>query len=224
LLTRKAIRDGIQLSEAITGDGAAIFRHACAMGLEGIVSKRIGSRYASAAHAVKRTTRISREVYSVRPNLPNEGTMRVSMGLGFIASIAAGFLCGDLIAAAQTYSPNSYGLQANPAYGGGFGTEYYLRGTPRGTVGSRRPSAMPSDADPDYSSAQGFDDEVALSQTTRRTVIDPTGQGSGTITINTAQRKLYLSLGGGRAIEYGIGVGRQGFAWKGDSHDDGRRR
>jgi bifunctional non-homologous end joining protein LigD len=43
----KAIRDGIQLSEAITGDGAAIFRHACGLGLEGIVSKRIGSRYVS---------------------------------------------------------------------------------------------------------------------------------------------------------------------------------
>ena len=39
--------DGIQLSEAITGDGAAIFRHACGLGLEGIVSKRIGSRYVS---------------------------------------------------------------------------------------------------------------------------------------------------------------------------------
>src|SRR3954463_12103217 len=34
------MRDGIQLSEAITGDGAAIFRHACGLGLEGIVSKR----------------------------------------------------------------------------------------------------------------------------------------------------------------------------------------
>jgi hypothetical protein len=161
LLTRKtkAIRDGIQLSEAITGDGAAIFRHACAMGLEGIVSKE-SSRSASARVTPAPPTqlgeqpRISREIFSVRPSLPNEGTMRVSMGLGFIASIAAGFLCGDLIAAAQTYSPNSYGLQANPAYGGGFGTEYYLRGTPRGTVGSRRPSAMPSDADPDYSSAK----------------------------------------------------------------------
>src|SRR4051794_30343216 len=43
----KAMRDGIQLSEAITGDGAAIFRHACGLGLEGIVSKRIGSRYVS---------------------------------------------------------------------------------------------------------------------------------------------------------------------------------
>ena len=49
LLSRsnKAMREGIQLSEAISGDGAAIFRHACAMGLEGIVSKRIGSRYVS---------------------------------------------------------------------------------------------------------------------------------------------------------------------------------
>jgi bifunctional non-homologous end joining protein LigD len=50
LLSRKskaALRDGIQVSEAITGDGAAIFRHACLMRLEGIVSKRIGSRYVS---------------------------------------------------------------------------------------------------------------------------------------------------------------------------------
>jgi len=47
LRANKAMRDGIQLSEAITGDGAAIFRHACGMGLEGIVSKRIGSRYVS---------------------------------------------------------------------------------------------------------------------------------------------------------------------------------
>ena len=43
----KVMRDGIQLSEAITGDGGRIFRHACGMGLEGIVSKRIGSRYVS---------------------------------------------------------------------------------------------------------------------------------------------------------------------------------
>jgi ATP-dependent DNA ligase len=35
------MRDGIQVSEAIAGDGAAIFCHACWMDLEGIVSKRI---------------------------------------------------------------------------------------------------------------------------------------------------------------------------------------
>ena len=47
LLSRKtkAMRNGIQRSEAIIGDGATIFRHACWMDLEGIVSKRIGSPY-----------------------------------------------------------------------------------------------------------------------------------------------------------------------------------
>ena len=45
--SNKAMREGIQLTEAMTGDGPAIFRHACWMDLEGIVSKRIGSGYVS---------------------------------------------------------------------------------------------------------------------------------------------------------------------------------
>src|SRR5436305_9308813 len=134
--------------------------------------------------------------------MPKNPVVASLAAIAAAACAVAAFLSCDLIAAAQTYSPNyPYRLQANPAYGGGFGTEYYLPGTPRGTVRSPRPSVMPSDADPAYSSAQGFDDEVDLSQTTRRTVMDPTGEGPGAITINTAQRKLYLSLGGGRAIE-----------------------
>ena len=36
--SNKKMRDGIQVSEAITGDGAAIFRHACWMDLEGTPS------------------------------------------------------------------------------------------------------------------------------------------------------------------------------------------
>jgi ATP-dependent DNA ligase len=42
LLSRntKAVSDGIQLSEAITGDGATIFRHVCRMDLEGSVALR----------------------------------------------------------------------------------------------------------------------------------------------------------------------------------------
>ena len=63
LLSRKtkAMRDGIQVSEAITGDDGRIFRHACAMDLEGIVSKRIGSRYVSGRTRawLRRKTRIS---------------------------------------------------------------------------------------------------------------------------------------------------------------------
>jgi bifunctional non-homologous end joining protein LigD len=36
---------GLQLVEHLQGDGATIFEHACKLGCEGIVSKRIGSRY-----------------------------------------------------------------------------------------------------------------------------------------------------------------------------------
>lgn len=45
---RNALRtapDGLRLMEPFRGDGAAIFAHACALGLEGIVSKRAGSHY-----------------------------------------------------------------------------------------------------------------------------------------------------------------------------------
>jgi ATP-dependent DNA ligase len=36
---------GIALNEHYTGDGAIIYKHACALGCEGIVSKRLGSPY-----------------------------------------------------------------------------------------------------------------------------------------------------------------------------------
>jgi bifunctional non-homologous end joining protein LigD len=40
-------RLGIVLSDHADDDGAAIFRQACVMGLEGIVSKRLGAPYRS---------------------------------------------------------------------------------------------------------------------------------------------------------------------------------
>jgi ATP-dependent DNA ligase len=38
---------GLHLNEHLTHPGDVVFRHACKMGLEGIVSKRLGSRYRS---------------------------------------------------------------------------------------------------------------------------------------------------------------------------------
>ncbi len=78
-----------------------------------------------------------------------------------------------------------------------------------------RPATLPPDADPAYSTPVDLDGQVDMSRPTRRAIADPTGEPAGTLTINTKLRKLYLSLGDGRAMEYGIGVGRQGFAWKG---------
>jgi len=39
--------------------------------------------------------------------------------------------------------------------------------------------------------------------------------GKGTVVISTGQRRLYYVLGPPQAIEYGVGVGRQGFTWSG---------
>jgi bifunctional non-homologous end joining protein LigD len=42
-----AAKPGLQISEHLHGDGSEIFLHACQLGCEGIVSKRLGSRYVS---------------------------------------------------------------------------------------------------------------------------------------------------------------------------------
>lgn len=41
------------------------------------------------------------------------------------------------------------------------------------------------------------------------------GQAPGSIVIDTRNKYLYLVQGGGTAIRYGIGVGREGFQWRG---------
>jgi lipoprotein-anchoring transpeptidase ErfK/SrfK len=49
----------------------------------------------------------------------------------------------------------------------------------------------------------------------RQVVNYPTTFAAGTVVIDTAQAYLYYVLGDGRAIRYGIGVGRAGFTWSG---------
>ena len=43
----RAARFGFQFNEHIAEPGDIVFRHACKLGFEGIVSKRLGSRYRS---------------------------------------------------------------------------------------------------------------------------------------------------------------------------------
>jgi lipoprotein-anchoring transpeptidase ErfK/SrfK len=49
----------------------------------------------------------------------------------------------------------------------------------------------------------------------RATVSYDTVEKPGTVIIDTRQHFLYFVLGNGRAIRYGVGVGREGFGWKG---------
>ena len=50
----------------------------------------------------------------------------------------------------------------------------------------------------------------------RRVTVDyPTNEAPGTVIIDTQNTYLYYVLGSGKAIRYGIGVGREGFTWSG---------
>ena len=59
-------------------------------------------------------------------------------------------------------------------------------------------------------------DESATPERLRRAVVAfGTSEAPGTIVIDTANTTLYYVLGQGRAIRYGVGVGREGFTWSG---------
>lgn len=52
----------------------------------------------------------------------------------------------------------------------------------------------------------------------RQIVSYETTERPGTIIVNTRERFLYYILPGGKAMRYGIGVGKQGFAWAGTAY------
>ena len=57
----------------------------------------------------------------------------------------------------------------------------------------------------------------------RSTVDFPGSQPPGTIVISTSQRRLYYVLGNGQALQYAIGVGRDGFTWSGVTRVSSKR-
>ena len=71
---------------------------------------------------------------------------------------------------------------------------------------------------PDVGDQPGLmpDESVELDPQFRKTaVLYRTNEPPGTIIVVTAERHLYLIQGNGRALRYGIGVGREGFQWQG---------
>ena len=70
-------------------------------------------------------------------------------------------------------------------------------------------SALPADEQPDAAPAQ------LPPNLRRQEVAFPTKEPAGTIVVDTPNTYLYYVLGGGRAIRYGVRVGRDGFTWTG---------
>ena len=72
---------------------------------------------------------------------------------------------------------------------------------------SRRPPTQPTE--------RGRED-AQLDPRLQRQVVDyPSREAPGTVIIDTPHTYLYFVLGNGKAMRYGIGVGREGFTWSG---------
>ncbi|MDH6231240.1 lipoprotein-anchoring transpeptidase ErfK/SrfK [Mesorhizobium soli] len=57
----------------------------------------------------------------------------------------------------------------------------------------------------------------------RQIVSYDTGEKPGTIVVDTANKFLYFVTPGGKAVRYGIGVGREGFEWHGTARIAAKR-
>jgi lipoprotein-anchoring transpeptidase ErfK/SrfK len=80
------------------------------------------------------------------------------------------------------------------------------------------PLSSPEAAAPPVQAAPSEDGGMVteLSPRLRRQIVSyATREAPGTIIIDTPNTYLYYVLGGGQAIRYGIGVGRDGFTWSG---------
>jgi lipoprotein-anchoring transpeptidase ErfK/SrfK len=129
---------------------------------------------------------------------------RSQMGGGFIQ-----FLFGDgpqqggRYQQQPAYEPQP-GYQPQPGYG----------------YGGRRGAPLPP-MDPQASMRQQQEEAVDPAQRPvdpkyAKQVVDYSGkEGAGTIVVDTPNKFLFLVQGDGKALRYGIGVGRPGFTWSG---------
>jgi lipoprotein-anchoring transpeptidase ErfK/SrfK len=96
------------------------------------------------------------------------------------------------------------------------------QGRPSADVGANR---SPVDLNPNASTAVAslppedqpeVGESKELPENFRRQLVDyQSAEPAGTLIIDTPHTYLYLVMGNGKAIRYGIGVGREGFTWTG---------
>jgi lipoprotein-anchoring transpeptidase ErfK/SrfK len=105
-----------------------------------------------------------------------------------------------------------YAAAAQPGLGGGFIEKLFGgRGaTPPDPYAARYPGARGEP--PEWAEARRAEADPRYR---RQIVAYDGGEKAGTIIIDTPRRFLYLVQENGRAMRYGIGVGRPGFTWAG---------
>jgi lipoprotein-anchoring transpeptidase ErfK/SrfK len=111
--------------------------------------------------------------------------------------------------------PDRAALQAPPPYEGVPRPPAGITGDPdspeyTGTLRAPAVAGLPAEDQPEGGPAR----ELAP-QFHRQLVDYVTPEPAGTVIIDTPHTFLYLVLGGGKAVRYGVGVGREGFTWAG---------
>ncbi len=92
---------------------------------------------------------------------------------------------------------------------------------PHGTAMAAPTAPKPADtnAEWDLDDQPGYEPPAAAEHLSgpweKQLVFFRTNEAPGTIIVMTQEKHLYLVLGNNRAVRYGIGVGRDGFQWKG---------
>jgi lipoprotein-anchoring transpeptidase ErfK/SrfK len=77
-------------------------------------------------------------------------------------------------------------------------------------IDSRNMAALPPEVRPETGPRKELPPQF------RRTLVDYSSkEPAGTVIVDTPNTYLYLMLGQGKALRYGIGVGREGFTWSG---------
>jgi lipoprotein-anchoring transpeptidase ErfK/SrfK len=91
--------------------------------------------------------------------------------------------------------------------------------TPPAAQSQSAPSAQPQSQlranQPATADAINDDDAQLPARLKKQVVNYPSNEAPGTIVIDTPHTFLYYVLGNGKALRYGIGVGREGFTWSG---------
>ncbi|MGD0763994.1 MAG: L,D-transpeptidase [Roseiarcus sp.] len=133
--------------------------------------------------------------------------------LGFSA---AGFAAAEGLAAPARSPAATADLTAAQSANGGLAGAFieFLTG---GRFGAANVAPTAS-AEPPVATApsEPADADAAPSEEYRRQEVDYSGPGGpGAIVIDTAKKFLFLIKPNGRAIRYGVGVGRPGFEWSG---------
>jgi lipoprotein-anchoring transpeptidase ErfK/SrfK len=150
--------------------------------------------------------------------VPQRGLMSAAQGPAYTATVPQNYAPPAQQSAAPTPTQARYALPPPPPSNGG-GLFAALFGHSWSQPSGYQPAA------PDYQvgSQQGYapsgQGDLANQQIDpkydRQTVDYRSEEPAGTVVIDTPNKFLYLVEDGGKALRYGIGVGRPGFTWAG---------